>query len=70
MQASGEGGMLLVDLQRPALEYRPKTCRELGRACGTGEFGELEQGEELESGGRKETQWCRFSPLKKKNLKT
>lgn len=49
MQASGEGGILLVDLHRPALVYRPKTCRELGRACGTGELGELEQGEELES---------------------
>lgn len=66
MQASGEGGILLVDLQRPALVYRPRTCRELGRAWGTGELGELEQGEELESGRKRKKK--KYLSLEKQSL--
>lgn len=53
LHASGEGGMLLVDLRRPTLVYRcvlslePKPWRELGRMCAAGELGELEQGDVL-----------------------
>lgn len=53
LQASGDGGMLLVDLRRPTLEKRcvlslePRPWRELGRMWAAGELGELEQGDVL-----------------------
>lgn len=53
-QASGEGGMLLVDLRRPVLgrggpSLAARPCRELGRVwpAAAGEAGLLELGDAL-----------------------